>query len=279
MQVPWIFQIDWVFWDTIIIFLLIIFLISVKIFKNTHRWRNFLSNPLIMENKTKNFEIQCGEQEIFRISFTLFESIINDVAENNNNKTSNLLIIFKKRRYNTYPYAEALASIDLKVVFIDFKKVRKVEGKKLVKIKISGELIDKISKAIYIHFIDIGDGPEYQKIVFLFPNLTIQFLKISTLTNFFDKFFLILSNFSENYEILKNFLNQDIIDKKKLYFIIPLKRLLKLDEDQLNKINRLKDNYKIHEKNILILEKSFKSLKNYETIIIGFILNNIFNKK
>jgi len=279
MQVPWIFQIDWVFWDTIIIFLLIIFLISVKIFKNTHRWRSFLSNPLIMENKTKNFEIQCGEQEIFRISFTLFESIINDVAENNNNKTSNLLIIFKKRRYNTYPYAEALASIDLKVVFIDFKKVRKVEGKKLVKIKISGGLIDKISKAIYIHFIDIGDGPEYQKIVFLFPNLTIQFLKISTLTNFFDKFFLILSNFSENYEILKNFLNQDIIDKKKLYFIIPLKGLLKLDEDQLNKINRLKDNYKIHEKNILILEKSFKSLKNYETIIIGFILNNIFNKK
>lgn len=279
MQVPWIFKIDWVFWDTIIIFLLIIFLISVKIFKNTHRWRNFLSNPLIMENKTKNFEIQCGEQEIFRISFTLFESIINDVAENNNNKTSNLLIIFKKRRYNTYPYAEALASIDLKVVFIDLKKVRKVEGKKLVKIEISGELIDKISKAIYIHFIDIGDGPEYQKIVFLFPNLTIQFLKISTLTNFFDKFFLILSNFSENYEILKNFLNQDIIDKKKLYFIIPLKGLLKLDEDQLNRINRLKDNYKIHEKNILILEKSFKSLKNYETIIIGFILNNIFNKK
>lgn len=279
MQVPWIFQIDWVFWDTIIIFLLIIFLISVKIFKNTHRWRNFLSNPLIMEKKTKNFEIQCGEQEIFRISFTLFESIINDVAENNNNKTSNLLIIFKKRRYNTYPYAEALASIDLKVVFIDFKKVRKVEGKKLVKIKISGELIDKISKAIYIHFIDIGDGPEYQKIVFLFPYLTIQFLKISTLTNFFDKFFLILSNFSKNYEILKNFLNQEIIDKKKLYFIIPLKRLLKLDEDQLNRINRLKDNYKIHEKNILILEKSFKSLKNYETIIIGFILNNIFNKK
>lgn len=279
MQVPWIFQIDWVFWDTIIIFLLIIFLISVKIFKNTHRWRNFLSNPLIMENKTKNFEIQCGEKEIFRISFTLFESKINDIAENNNNKTSNLLIIFKKRRYNTYPYAEALASIDLKVVFIDFKKVRKVEGKKLVKIKISGGLIDKISKAIYIHFIDIGDGPEYQKIVFLFPNLTIQFLKISTLTNFFDKFFLILSNFSENYEILKNFLNQDIIDIKKLYFIIPLKRLLKLDEDQLNKINRLKDNYKIHEKNILILEKSFKSLKNYETIIIGFILNNIFNKK
>ncbi|MCK4281582.1 MAG: hypothetical protein KAX10_05665 [Candidatus Lokiarchaeota archaeon] len=279
MQVPWIFQIDWIFWDTIIIFLLIIFLISVKIFKNTHRWRNFLSNPLIMENKTKNFEIQCGEKEIFRISFTLFESKINDIAENNNNKTSNLLIIFKKRRYNTYPYAEALASIDLKVVFIDFKKVRKVEGKKLVKIKISGGLIDKISKAIYIHFIDIGDGPEYQKIVFLFPNLTIQFLKISTLTNFFDKFFLILSNFSENYEILKNFLNQDIIDIKKLYFIIPLKRLLKLDEDQLNKINRLKDNYKIHEKNILILEKSFKSLKNFETIIIGFILNNIFNKK
>lgn len=279
MQVHWIFQIDWFFWGTIIIFLLIIFLISVKIFKNTHRWRNFLSNPLIMENKTKNFEIQCGEQEIFRISFTLFESIINDVAENNNNKTSNLLIIFKKRRYNTYPYAEALASIDLKVVFIDFKKVRKVEGKKLVKIKISGELIDKISKAIYIHFIDIGDGPEYQKIVFLFPNRTIQFLKIFTLTNFFDKFFLILSNFSENYEILKNFLNQDIINKKKLFFIIPLKRLLKLDEDQLNRINRLKDNYKIPEKNILILEKSFKSLKNYETIIIGFILNNIFNKK
>jgi len=279
MQVHWIFQIDWFFWGTIIIILLIIFLISVKIFKNTHRWRNFLSNPLIMVKKNKNFEIQCGEQEFFKISFTLFESIITDVADNNDNKTSNLLIILKKRRYNTYPFAEALASIDLKVIFIDFKKIREIEGKKLVKIKISGLLIDKISKAIYIHFIKLGDIPKYQKIVFLFPNLTNHFLKISKLTNLFDKFFLILSNFSANYEILKNFLNQDIIDIKNLYFIIPLKRFLKKNEDQLNKINRLKENYKIHEKNFLILENSFKSLKNYETIIIGFILNNIFKKQ
>ena len=278
MQVHWIFQIDWIFWDIIIIILLITFLISVKIFKNTHRWRNFLSNPVIMERKIKNFEIQGGTQDTFRISFTLIESRITDVV-NNNNKVSNLLIIFKKRRYNIYPFVEAFASIGMRVIFIDFKKIRKIKGKKPIKKEIIGELIDKISNAICVHFIDVGDVLKYQKIILIFPNLAIHFLKNSTLTYLFDKYFLILCDYSKNYEILKKFLNQNIIDEKKLYFITPLKKSLKNNKEQTNLIKKIKEEFRTNKNNLLILEKSFKSLKNYETIIIGFILNNILEKR
>ena len=39
-----IFQIDWIFVDTIIIILLLLLLFSVRIFKITYRWRNSFSN-------------------------------------------------------------------------------------------------------------------------------------------------------------------------------------------------------------------------------------------
>ncbi|MCK4780356.1 MAG: hypothetical protein KAT57_09230, partial [Candidatus Lokiarchaeota archaeon] len=42
-----IFQVDWIFIDTIIILLLILLLVSVKIFKSTHRWRSSFSNAFL----------------------------------------------------------------------------------------------------------------------------------------------------------------------------------------------------------------------------------------
>ncbi len=42
-----IYQIDWIFVDTIIIILLILLLVSVKIFKSTHRWRSSFSNAFL----------------------------------------------------------------------------------------------------------------------------------------------------------------------------------------------------------------------------------------
>ena len=42
-----IFQIDWIFVDTIIIILLFLLLIGVRIFKSTHRWRSTFSNEAL----------------------------------------------------------------------------------------------------------------------------------------------------------------------------------------------------------------------------------------
>ena len=58
-----VFQVDWVFVDTVIIILLFLLLLSVKIFKSTHRWRLSLSNnaleyhffPKANENEKNKF--------------------------------------------------------------------------------------------------------------------------------------------------------------------------------------------------------------------------------
>ena len=42
-----IFQVDWIFVDTVIIILLFLLLFSVKIFKITHRWRKSFSNQAL----------------------------------------------------------------------------------------------------------------------------------------------------------------------------------------------------------------------------------------
>ena len=39
-----LFQFDWIIIDTVVIILLIVFLVSVKIFKERFRWRSTLSN-------------------------------------------------------------------------------------------------------------------------------------------------------------------------------------------------------------------------------------------
>lgn len=274
MQDLWIFQIDWVFWDTIIIILLIIFLISVKLFKYTHRWRNSLSNASLVQREIKNFEIHISNNKTLRLTFSIIESTTLNVTDRNR-KASNILIIFKKRKSKLFPFAEALASIGFKVIFVGFKKIKKIENERLIKIKISEEIINRISKAICIHFVDVEDLHNYTNIILIFPNITRLFLKTTESTNLFDKYFLLFGNFSKNFKDLIKFLDHDIIKKDKLNLIILQKKLLKKNKIHPNRIKTLKDDYKLNEQNLLLLEKSYKSLKNYETIIIGFILNKI----
>ncbi len=274
MQDLWIFQVDWVFWDTIIIVLLIVFLISVKLFKYTHRWRNSLSNTSLVQREIKNFKIHLSINETLRLTYFIIESTTLIVTDQNG-KSSYILIILKKRKTKLFPFAEALASIGIKVIFVEFKKIKKIKNGRLIKKKISEELINKISKAICIHSVNVENLPNYTNIILIFPDIARLFLKTHELTNFFNKYFLLLGNFSENFEFLIKFLDQEIFKKNKLNFIIPLKKFLKKNKTSLNQIKTLKDNYKLNEKNLLFLERSFKSLKNYETIIIGFILKNI----
>jgi len=274
MQDLGIFQIDWVFWDTIIIILLIIFLISVKLFKYTHRWRNSLSNASLVQREIKNFEIHISNSKTLRLTFSIIESTTLNVTDQNR-KASNILIIFKKRKSKLFPFAEALASIGFKVIFVGFKKIKKIENERLIKIKINEEIINRISKAICIHFVDVEDLHNYTNIILIFPNITRLFLKTTELTNLFDKYFLLLGNFSKNFKDLIKFLDHDLIKKNKLNLIILQKKLLKKKKIHPNRIKTLKDDYKLNEQNLLLLEKSYKSLKNYETIIIGFILNKI----
>jgi len=274
MQDLGIFQIDWVFWDTIIIILLIIFLISVKLFKYTHRWRNSLSNASLVQREIKNFEIHISNSKTLRLTFSIIESTTLNITDQNR-KASNILIIFKKRKSKLFPFAEALASIGFKVIFVGFKKIKKIENERLIKIKINEEIINRISKAICIHFVDVEDLHNYTNIILIFPNITRLFLKTTELTNLFDKYFLLLGNFSKNFKDLIKFLDHDLIKKNKLNLIILQKKLLKKKKIHPNRIKTLKDDYKLNEQNLLLLEKSYKSLKNYETIIIGFILNKI----
>ena len=60
-----IFQVDWIFVDTVIIILLFLLLFSVKIFKITHRWRKSFSNQALEHNCHKKVRKEFKNQYIF----------------------------------------------------------------------------------------------------------------------------------------------------------------------------------------------------------------------
>ncbi len=267
-----LFHVDWVFWGTIIIILLISFLVSVKIFKYTQRWRSSLSNTSLILEELRDFKIETSQQHRYKFSIVLITT--REVLKAQ--MKAPLIIIFKHKE-QTLSYAEALANIGNKVIIIDFAKLRKIKNGKFLKTEVDDELLSPISKSVCNYFSNLEYGSKEECNLVLFPNAIKHFLKCKTYEHIFNNIFLIFGNIPKDFELLDKFLQRNSITKSKFYYIIPIKRFLKDSKDLLNPLNRIKKTYKLNEKNFLILENSTKSMKNYETIVIGFISNIILN--
>ena len=81
-----LFQFDWIIIDTVVIILLIVFLVSVKIFKERFRWRSTLSNIALEHFIFDKQSLELTDQNIIvkNISIT-----VNSVL-----KSKNMLNIF-----------------------------------------------------------------------------------------------------------------------------------------------------------------------------------------
>jgi len=70
-----IFQLDWIFIDTIIIVLLILLLLGVKLYKLTHRWRFSFSNEALEFISYRKPPLEINNQSISTSKWTLTRNI------------------------------------------------------------------------------------------------------------------------------------------------------------------------------------------------------------
>ena len=109
-----IFQFDWIFIDTIVIILLIVFLISVKIFKERFRWRSTPSNIALDQIMYDPQTLELPNQTLLLKSLSI---TVNNILNSKNN-IEPLIIIFKTTKNNKLiqVLTEGLASYGYNVI-------------------------------------------------------------------------------------------------------------------------------------------------------------------
>jgi hypothetical protein len=85
-----IFQLDWIFIDTVIITLLIVLLVIVKLYKITARWRGSFSNEAIAYTSYKKSDLKLNTLNLFPKNWKL---IRNKAIENESSRNPVIVII------------------------------------------------------------------------------------------------------------------------------------------------------------------------------------------
>lgn len=267
-----IFRLDWIFIDTVIIVLLLLVLISVKLFKERSRWRASLSSEVLEIINYRKSDIPLISQyfDIKNLSFVRNISIKKQI----NSKPIIIISKTTKKRKLLYVLTEGLASYGFNVIIVDFKVALDYDNlvfdnnmqKETENIfsKIINILVEKdvISNSTYVLI-------NYSKLSFLY-NSTLSDPKnrgIFLLNPNFNN--IIMGNFSEasNLNDLKSPIY--VIFSKNLSLFIPnknLKKFLKVFNNETSRVFKL-----------ITLEKAKRSFKYYETILLGIIIYLIDN--
>jgi hypothetical protein len=270
-----IFQIDWIFVDTIIIVLLLLLLFTVKIFKITYRWRNSFSNqsiehrcfsqaPKSLKNHFLLIKKWClSSNSSLKAIFNNFPYII---VFRNNYKRKFLKIL-----------TEGLCSYGFNVINVKLKIKHLPEGIALEKKTMSNEwkslisaifgeleLTESKSEPSYI-ILTYSNFIQFYKPILLDPN-NLGALMINPKLN--------KRNISAYYDVFKN----NAINTR-LYSIFSRKSLLILKNRHMKRyfknISPQKRNKHLQ---CLTIEKARCSFKYYETIVLGMIIDIIENR-
>ncbi len=264
-----IFRVDWIFIDTVIIVLLVLVLISVKLFKERSRWRASLSSEVLEVINYRKSDLPLKSQyfDIKHLSFVRNISI---------KKQKPIIIISKttKKRKLFSILTEGLASYGFYVIIVDFKAALDYDNlvfdnnmqkeRENILSKIINILVEKdvISNSNYILI-------NYSKLSFLY-NSTLSdpknrgiFLLNPNFNNIITGNFSVASNLND----LKSPIY--VIFSKNLSLFIPnknLKKFLKVFKNETSRVFKL-----------ITLEKAKRSFKYYETILLGIIIYLIDN--
>lgn len=266
-----IFQIDWIFVDTIIIILLLLLLSGVKIFKITHRWRNSFSNQSL---KYKSFsQLRDKAKSHFILTKKWY------LTWNSTLKESNLpfILLFRKnyKRKVLMALAEGLCSYGFIVIIIKAKFKHLPDKAKLEK-AINDEWDLLISLII--------DEVKLTEVILNFKYIVINFSK-SVISHK-----VILSDANNlgiiliNPKLIKeDFFNHNDYIKNKassalIYAIFSSKSNLFLNNRHLTKFQKEITSQKSNNLKYLTIRKATYSFKYYETILLGMIIDIIENK-
>ena len=267
-----IYQIDWIFVDTIIIILLILLLVSVKIFKSTHRWRSSFSNAFL-----DRFHF-VETQKFVGNKFVTIKKIqlIRDSSLKKQNDQNPVILILRTnhRRKLLRILSEGLGTNGFNIISSKIDIKNNPEDYKLEK-TITDELTALISTII--NWYKKKDPNINQNYIML--NQSGLKLPYKAILEDTRNKGIILINPKVNNINYKKFLNvyDNSIKKNKFYIIFSKKGLLNFPNKNLKCLITNIQSQKLTEPKLLTLEKAKKSYKYYETIVLGMIIDIIKN--
>jgi len=265
-----LFQFDWIIIDTVVIILLIVFLVSVKIFKERFRWRSTLSNIALEQFIFDKQSLELPNQNIIvkNISIT-----VNNVLKSRNMlKPSIVIFRSSKNKRLVKVLTEGLASYGFDVINITLN----------IKSFDSSESIEKQIQEEFNHLISsVLNFFKQKQLITNSSYLTITYHKSKVFHKpiIYDKNNAGMILINPKFEIIDQKKIAEIIDKKevlsKLFIIFSENSSTFLTNKNLNKfLTYLADYYSL-KSNLLIVDKSKSSFKYYETILLGIIINLI----
>ncbi len=257
-----IFQFDWIFIDTVVIILLILFLVCVKIFKERFRWRSKLSNCALNLYKFDKKALELNNQGILIKNFSI---TVNDVVKSKSmSKPIVIIIRTNKNRKLFKALTEGLASYGYDVINI------RLNNKSLQNQEEATPIITSILKFFIKK--QLITNSNYLTIIH-------HKSKISCKSIVFDKNNVGVILINPKFDIINQKIITEIIDKKelisKMNIIFSKKSSTFLANKNLKEFLTYFSDYNTLKSKLLILEKSRSSFKYYETILLGIIINVI----
>lgn len=268
-----IFQVDWVFVDTIIIIILLFLLIGVKVFKTTHRWRISISNNNLEFYSLSIIPVNLGNQFLRIVKWNLTK---NSIFSKKNKKTPIILILrtnFKRGLIKVL--TEGLSSYGFTVIHAKIKIGRNSFPNQENDIALKG--IKPIISSALDYLKDKG-------LIATSSHLIINFAKSlispKVILSEPDNIGLITINPKIHKENIGHFKELIInsVQYSQHFYLFNKRRFLFLKNRNFSRLfKEVKDKNK-HKERLITLQKSNSIFKYYETILLGVLIDIIETK-
>ena len=266
-----IFRVDWILVDTIIIILLVLLLISVKIFKEAYRWRFSLSNEFLTRTTAKALSFNLDRPSIYIKKWNLTKSKV--IQEEISSKPSIFIIRTHRKQMLLKILTEGLSTYGFNVVNI-WLKIKADKGKNKTIRDIEREI-----QQIILSFLSILNQDLHllsQRYVVV--NFDKKIIPYNFITKDSNSVKLILINLRLNLANLKVIQTLETISNPQFQlFIIFSERLNPFFKNRNSNKKILNDKslknsnkFKYH-----TIQKAKSTFKYYETVLLSIIIKNI----
>ncbi len=268
-----IFQLDWIFIDTIIIVLLILLLLGVKLYKLTHRWRFSFSNEALEFISYRKPPLEINNQSISTSKWTLTRNL--SLREEINKKPLIIILRTNYKKRILYILTEGLSSYGFNVINLRLK-IRLDKNNNLF----DKALLDNIRHLISTVIDFFKEIDSEFNLNYLLLNYSKSSLSYTSILTDPKNCGMILINPKLNNENIKNY--NDIFKSSplnsQLYTIFSKRSIFILNNKNLKRLLSLYNHQKEKKLNIITIKKAKYSFNYYETILLGMIISLIENK-
>ena len=266
-----IFRVDWILVDTIIIILLVLLLISVKIFKEAYRWRFSLSNEFLTRTTAKALSFNLDRPSIYIKKWNLTKSKV--IQEEISSKPSIFIIRTHRKQMLLKILTEGLSTYGFNVVNI-WLNIKADKGKSKKIRDIEREIQQIIPSFLSILNQDLHLLSQRYVVV----NFDKKIIPYNFITKDSNSVKLILINLRLNLANLKIIQTLETISNPQFQlFIIFSERLNPFFKNRNSNKKILSDKtlknsnkFKYH-----TIQKAKSTFKYYETVLLSIIIKNV----